>query len=264
MSPASRQVIPQAEARRILGDLNIGAPHEIDLELISAMHDIFVREAPLSGAEARLVRTDRGGVITVRTDLTPPGRKRFAIAHELGHFFLHPKTQQLKLCTDKDMSIWRENYMCEESEANAFAAELLIPATLFEPLLKGKDPGFDFIRELAGQFNATLTATALQFIRLTREPCMLVYSDGKTRGWHFSSRNFSSDFRINGRNQIHQYTCAHDLMRKHSTRERADNVPAGAWLDGYTPDGRETISEDSILLGSYGAVLSLIWVSSEI
>lgn len=264
MSPLSRKVIPQAEARRILGDLFIGAPHEIVLELISAAYDILVRESPLSGAEARLVRTNRCGVITVRSDLTPPGRKRFAIAHELGHFFLHPQTKQLKLCTDKDMSIWRENYLCEESEANAFAAELLMPEFLFAPLLKGKDPEFDFVRELADLFNATLTATALQFIRLTREPCTLVYSDGKTRGWTYSSRNFNSDFRITNRHQIHQYTCAYDLLRKRSNRERADNVPAGAWLDGYNPEGRETVSEDSILLGSYGAVLSLIWVSSDI
>lgn len=264
MSNPVKQVIPQAEARRILGGLQIGAPEEIDLELISAMHDILVREEPMTGAEARLIRTSGGGVITVRSDLSPPGRKRFAIAHELGHYFLHPQTRQLKMCTEKDMGVWKDSYMCEEAEANAFASELLMPSLLFEPLLKGKDPGFDLIKELAGIFNTTLTAASLQFIRLTREPCLLVCSDGKTRVWYSASRSFLSDFQVRNDTPIHHYTCACDLIRNHKSREHADNVPAGAWLERYSPDGRECVTEDSILLGSYGSVLSLIWVSSEI
>jgi hypothetical protein len=244
--------------------LNIESPDEIDLELIAASHYILVREEHLTGAEARLVRTSRGGVITVRSDLEPPGRKRFAIAHELGHFFLHPDTQQLNLCAAKDMSAWSDGFQSEEAEANAFAAELLMPSKLFEPLLKGRDPSFDLICELANRFRTTLTASALQFVKHTKESCVLIFSDGKTQTRYAASSSFSGDFKIRAGNAIHPYTCACELIQKQTAHVRANNVPAGAWLEGFSPDGREVLTEDSFLLGPYGIILSLVWVSSDI
>jgi|JFJP01.1.fsa_nt_gi Zn-dependent peptidase ImmA (M78 family) len=57
-----------------------------------------------------------------------PTRKRFTVAHELGHYYHH------KDFLDKEGKILeRNNYLLDqkEVEANAFAAELLMPKTYF-------------------------------------------------------------------------------------------------------------------------------------
>lgn len=63
-----------------------------------------------------------------------PPRKRFTIAHELGHWILHRKGQQSLFCrhgfveAGDDHS--RPSLPPVEAEANAFAAALLMPAEL--------------------------------------------------------------------------------------------------------------------------------------
>jgi Zn-dependent peptidase ImmA (M78 family) len=261
----ARRAIPQAEARRIIRTLNIQAADEIDLELIAAHYGVLVREEEIQGAEARLVREKDAGIIAVRRDITPPGRKRFAIAHELGHFFLHPDTRQVALCTTNDMNTWAAaGIRAEESEANEFAASLLMPEDLFVPSLKGNDPSFELISKLAEEFASTLTASAIQFVKATRETCALVVSDGKTRTRYTPSVNFAADFHLREDAAIHKYTCAAEVATGTQTHARASNVPAGCWLDGYDPDGKETVTEDSIRLGAYGTVLSLVWIDDDI
>ena len=67
------------------------------------------------------------------------GRKRFAIAHEIGHWILHRDISQINACTDADM-IDRYKASVPEVEASSFAAELLMPQAAFAPLLKRCGP----------------------------------------------------------------------------------------------------------------------------
>jgi hypothetical protein len=67
-----------------------------------------------------------------------PGRKRFTIAHELGHWCMHRSDQQAVFC--RHNSIDPEEVPSDEprifppaeAEANAFAAALLMPAPLMQ------------------------------------------------------------------------------------------------------------------------------------
>lgn len=61
----------------------------------------------------------------------PPEGKTFTLAHELGHYFLHPNKNKLRIDTF-DYSQNTQDSL-EESEANYFAATLLVPR---EKLLK--------------------------------------------------------------------------------------------------------------------------------
>lgn len=67
-------------------------------------------------------------------------RRRFTIAHEIGHFLLHSKEQPIFI--DKTPSVmFRDNSSStgedfREREANAFAASLLMPKSLIETEIK--------------------------------------------------------------------------------------------------------------------------------
>lgn len=55
----------------------------------------------------------------------PPEGKTFTLAHELGHYFLHPNQNKLRI----DSFDYSQNTQdsLEETEANYFAASLLVP-----------------------------------------------------------------------------------------------------------------------------------------
>jgi Zn-dependent peptidase ImmA (M78 family) len=80
-----------------------------------------------------------------------PERKRFTLAHELGHHFLH---EGIKLRLDNlDYSASDKN-TTEETEANYFAASLLIPKELLLPKLENNVS----VSELADYFKVSLSA----------------------------------------------------------------------------------------------------------
>jgi Zn-dependent peptidase ImmA (M78 family) len=78
----------------------------------------------------------------------PDSRKAFTLAHELGHHFLH-ESDKLRL-DDLDYSKDDKDTK-EESEANYFAASLLVPKDLFVQKL---DEGLD-TEELAKYFQVS-------------------------------------------------------------------------------------------------------------
>lgn len=71
--------------------------------------------------------------VIVVNDKDSNARKRFTIAHELGHYILH-KTDEM------DYYAHRENnadmYSSEEIDANSFASEILMPTNLVNDILE--------------------------------------------------------------------------------------------------------------------------------
>ena len=256
-----RRAIATAGARGIIRDLRILAPDEIALEAIAMHFNVRIFERDLSGCEARIVRQGDKAVISIKKSISPVGRKRFAIAHELGHFFLHPDTRQLSRCTDADFHEWGYKKR-EEVEANIFAAELLMPEDIIRPKIVGETPSFNIISKLADDFETTLTATAIRFISLTQEPCALIASDGKTRIWTSCSSGFLEDFKLLETDEIHKYSCVGDTPPS-LKRAASGAVSAGVWLKGFSATGKENIREESVQIAP-GLYLSLIFIEDEI
>lgn len=125
--------------RQLLDDHNIQAPPVLVEELAQAL-GIRVQKKPaddtLSGFLIRDLKNHRA-VIGVNSSHSE-NRRRFTVAHELGHFLLH---ETGRIYVDDVNNIFRvqhrdensskgENF--EEKEANLFAAELLMPKKFLE------------------------------------------------------------------------------------------------------------------------------------
>lgn len=98
----------------------------------------------------------------------PTDRKRWTLAHELGHLVLHADT-----ATD-DM----------EGQANAFAAELLTPEHLIRPLLH--DPTIGRLADLKAEWGVSMQALFARAMALgltTREAQTRFYKTLSARGW---------------------------------------------------------------------------------
>jgi Zn-dependent peptidase ImmA (M78 family) len=220
--------MPSKRAASIIQDLQIRNPSEIYVRDIAMSLGALVRERELQGCEARLVRKGKIGIISVNSVIPEEGRKRFAIAHEIGHFILHIGTQ-LILCDEDDMHIWKES-KTQEIEANKFAASLLMPQEIFIRFIKIGQPTLNVIRELAKEFRTTLTATALRYVGFSKEPCALVVSKDGFIKWYRKSDSFN--FHVKVGEKLSFDTFAFEYFDSVNLPAEPDSVPARAWLAG--------------------------------
>ncbi len=251
--------LPSEKAIEIIQNLHIWNPSEIYTRDIAMSLGAFVKERILQGCEARLVRQGTFGIISVNNLIPEEGRKRFAIAHELGHFVLHSGSQLIQ-CTENDMHTWSES-KAREKEANEFAASLLMPERMFIKFLKPEQPTLNMIGQIAQAFRTTLTATSLRYVEFSKEPCALVVSKKGIIKWYRKSTSFS--FHIKVGEKLDPATYAFDFFDGVELLAEPDGVPARAWLFGDIDESAE-IYENSLPLGDYGVVLSLLWICDEI
>jgi len=102
-------------------------------------------------------------------------RTRFSIAHELGHYFLEAHRAFLRRTGKSHPS--RGELLSDrtiETEADAFAAGLLLPSDLFGPLVNEGDLAFSQIEGWADTFKTSVTSTARRGIELSDFPCALI------------------------------------------------------------------------------------------
>lgn len=254
--------IPVAEARLVVEECGVTTPDDIDVTLIAARYDAFVREQPLQGADGMMIRKGKQALISVRDSIPEPGKKRFVIAHELGHVLLHPTVKQHDLFALGEVDRLSYRQSREEIEANYFAAELLMPQHLFSPMLGKVEPSFAEIQRLAEVFHTTLSATAIQFAKHSKEPCVFAISKDLQRPWFCIPDGF--EFRLRCPERIHAYSCAAEALNLGQRLVRASDVPAGVWFEDYSDTGKDYITEESLLLGNTGIVYTLLWVHDAI
>jgi Zn-dependent peptidase ImmA (M78 family) len=118
-------------AERVLQDLGVTEPQEIDLEAIAYHMNASVRFRPHDGCEARIVGLGDRAVITIN-ERSGWRRKRFSIAHELGHWH-HHKGRRLACRADDYRP---RDGTSPERTADAFASDLILPHYLFKPVAR--------------------------------------------------------------------------------------------------------------------------------
>ena len=117
----------------------------VDVEALARQHAEVVYRELHSDISGMLVPNGDKWFIVVN-EAHPHVRRRFTIAHELGHLLLHGYTQPH---VDRGYKVRfrdprsSEGSVREEIEANQFAAELLIPQHLLVPSIRQLDIEFE-------------------------------------------------------------------------------------------------------------------------
>ncbi|MBU6214753.1 ImmA/IrrE family metallo-endopeptidase [Patescibacteria group bacterium] len=96
----------------------------VPIEEIAEHFKMHIGRAPSNDFSGMLIRKDGAALIGVNST-EHPRRQRFTIAHEIGHFFLHPTKNVL---VDYRKSSKGTHRTLKEKEADIFAASLLMPA----------------------------------------------------------------------------------------------------------------------------------------
>ena len=131
----------------------------------------------------------KGWGIIYNNAISSSGRINFTIAHELGHYLLHRLRYPGGLqCTEEDMAIWGSNYKQIESQANSFAANLLMPLDDFRKQIAPRmKPDLEMIGVCASRYQTSLTASILRWLQYTERRSILVVSKDGFILWARSS-----------------------------------------------------------------------------
>jgi Zn-dependent peptidase ImmA (M78 family) len=162
-------------ANEMIRQNSISKPN-VPIEKISRKEGVQVVEADLGNdISGMLVINGDTAVIGISPGQTKE-RKRFTIAHELGHFLLH-KDSKNSVFLDRDFIVkYRSNKpysdieIRQEQEANAFAAAILMPQQLILAELDKSDfqdlSETELINELALLFNVSVPAMTYRLLNL--------------------------------------------------------------------------------------------------
>jgi hypothetical protein len=246
---------PTKQPAEILAELGIVEAQDIDVESIAQYCGATVLYKPLSGCEARIMGRGDIAIITVN-EASPPERRRFSAAHELGHWMRDRGTAAFQC--DQQAFVrewWAEN---PEKRANRFAADLLMPAKIFRALAKGRPITFQTVEDLAGVFHTSLSATAIRLIEYGSFPAMLVCNSRKGREWYIPSSEVRE--RLWPVDVPGPWTLAAALLKGESPISPADKR-ADQWIKNYHPE-RYWIKEDSKRWYD-GSILTLLWWEDE-
>jgi len=248
-------------ARRILHEAGVTRAEHIDVEAMVVALGVEIVRGPLGGASAHVQRI--GGIARMRVSdrITDLAEHRWSIAHELGHLALGHELLKSRASADALEVVARacrrtpRNGIDPEHEADAFAAELLMPEALARDRCEVSPVSLEPVWALAEEFRTSLPASAIRFAELTSERCAAVFSVGGSVCWAAPSPTFTADIRRGAR--LARASIAFDYFDKGRLDDRPQEVAADAWLDHG--DDAELV-EHSTVLAELDAVMSMLWV----
>ena len=241
-----------AAAFRLLRDLDFPHPREFDLKDLAMDRNVFVREGEIKGAEGRLLRKKQSGVIHIRRGIVPEGRRRFTIAHELGHWELHAAYSQF-LCDAEDMRDYGRSPL--EVEANCFAAELLMPNSHFRAACGSHEPSMALIASLADDFQTTLTSTAIRFADVSKRRVVVVYYQNNIVRWSYSDPKKGLPFVLAGK-PVPAYSSA--TLDPSEVADGMDHYDDADWFPELSW-GKDDINEETKRMGKLKGGLTILW-----
>ena len=257
--PKANPILSAAAATKLWRRYRFTAIEDLVLEDLAMALGVVVLDGDLKAADAWLVRKKNSGIIRVSKSIPESGRRRFAIAHELGHWQLHREISQLVSCTNADM-VSRYKASPPELDANAFAAELIMPRHLFEPAMSEERPTAAFINHLADQFGTTRTSVAYRIADLSTDYFAFVMSKNGVITWWQASEPLRDLIWIESGEEVPNDSVAAQVFNGEPLSGVPEKVDADSWFSQNRGLNVSYVYEDVISMPVYGQVLSLLWL----
>ena len=216
--------------------------------------EVHYRDAESYEGALLRVPGSRMGYIVLNSRIKEESRRRFTLAHEIGHHVL-PGQQELSMpCIAGRIENWQRALDPAERAANRFAAEILMPRVAIRQWVEG-EPSMDAIQSIAAACETSLSSSAVRLMALTAYPAAVVWSQEGRARWYTPSASFVRWVR---KGPLHEATLASRWLRGEPLPKQPQAVPAAAWFfeKGLRPGA--LVWETAIGLPSYGAALSLL------
>lgn len=232
-------------------------------KVIAEKSDIPLQALPPSiiSCSGRFIRVGDNFGIMYATYVPSEGFQRFSIAHELGHYFLEGHPEAVIVEGKHESNAGFASTSKYEREADTFAAALLMPEDLFKSAMDGRDLSLEALTEVAELCITSLTSTAFRWVELSKRPCGLVMSDGRTIITAYFSETMKTLLSLaylKGQSVPFgsiTHTFLKDPVKITSTDRLAGQSNA---IDWFGKGQQVTLREEVIGLGAYGRTLTLL------
>lgn len=245
MTPGQR-----AEAR--IAELGISDPKDIDVDAIAYDAKLLVEYDEIDGCAATLVGFKDQAIATVRPSGVV-GRDRFSVGHELGHWEMHRGKSFACRADDPDSNLISDKP--REKEADEYAAHLLMPSALFNPVVKKLGmPGFKQVGDLSEEFNASLIATSIRLADIDTLPILVACYSGNGLKWNKRSDHVPPRWWLH--RKLDDDSFAYSLLRGGASTLNPRKQPAEVWFENDDAERYEVF--ESCTQGRTGEVLVIL------
>lgn len=243
-------------ARQIVNSLGISKPNEYSLEeIIGSLKGPIINYKKLKNHEGRIVNGKQFSIITINEDSNIP-RQRFTLAHEFGHYIMH-KNKNLLYDIEENLWDW-DGYKTIETEANYFAAELLMPEEIFMRFTKKEPFSLDYLSKTTDTFETSFLATAVRYAEVGNDPIALICSQNGIIKWFKVNQNFPFiDLR---EKKIYSGTLTDDYNKKNIGDREIDVDPVNWKINFNGYEGLKLI-ETILPFDQYGYILTFIYIT---
>jgi Zn-dependent peptidase ImmA (M78 family) len=238
----------------LLQELGITDPEDIDLEAIAFYCGVTVVEDDLRGCEARLVGYGDKAFVTLKRG-GYDRRKRFSLGHELGHW-MHDRGRATFRCGEKDFLTWGGE--SPEVRANTYAANLLLPKSMFASRAKVSDVTLAAASDLADTFQTSLTSTAIRLVDFCDKPAVAAYVSPS--GIKPIRRTKLVPFKVTLRDALSRDSMAYRTLNDGIDRGPVD-LAASTWFTDYHAAWHPVQEHSKRILPHL--VLTLLWWPDE-
>jgi hypothetical protein len=254
----------EARAAEVLKQLGINTL-PVSPFLIADAKDIVYQENPSlrAGVSGCLMKVEDVFGIMYSSRFASEGFKRFTVSHELGHYFLDGHVAHLF----RNGQIEHQStsgFLSDdpyEREADAFAAGLLMPKSLFKPASDRCGRGLAAIETLADVCQTSLTATAIRYANLSNDPVAIICSEGQKIAFAVMSKPLK-DCRgltwIRKGTGLPQNSATAAFNRDSECIRRGQRTSGDATFGDWFERDETELREEVVGLGEYGRTLTIL------
>jgi hypothetical protein len=207
-----------------------------------------------------MVMKNGHAIVSVDANIEFFQKKRFVLAHELGHMLLHAGKEASFTDDYETLEAYKKGK--QEVEANTFASELLMPQLKFKEYCFKKKFSPDLIRGLSDRFNTSITSVAYRYLDIGNHPLALFYSkDGKVQFW-----KKSIDFKVwipeVNKLNVPSDSVANEFYSQgkiYSKERSAQQIWKSTWFELKADENDSRMYEYCIVTPKYKTVLSIVW-----
>lgn len=226
-----------------------------NLEKLAEKEYLYVEYQDLKGQDGRIIKGDGCGFIAINENIKERGRRRFTLAHEIGHYLIDRATQFD--CTHNDLCYHSKKII--EKRANRFAAELLMPEGIFREEIKFSEDAYTTINTATALYNVTLTAAAFRYAEIGDKPIAVICSKEGMITWMKESEGFRYGYTKRDR-KVSAKTDAGLIYRGTKTGYYTPSTTkASEWFEYAKGRNDCELNEQSISMPNYKSVLTLLW-----
>lgn len=257
-----------AFARDLLLETGFDSLLYYPLDLFANGLGATVISKPLLNSDGRIIFGKKHTLIEINSSIEFEGKKRFTLAHEIGHLIMH---KGIDIHNDNEATTsWFDNtekqaqHSKVESEANQFASELLMPSLLFIQQQKGKKFSPQLLRDLSHYFKTSLTSVAFKYLELGDHPICLFHSyNGKVSYWK-RPEEFPHFIVDRTKLVVPDDSVAMEFFEKNKIypkEQSKQQIWKSTWflVNNWEKDEDYNFYEFAIATPKYNTVLSVVW-----